>query len=99
MTETDSESRRALRELIALLQEIDERYLGDEWSAPMFGDLPDGFRSVATHARGWLLPDVRERSRAAVLPPDRDAARARCSATTPMRSTTPRRSAPTVRTA
>ena len=33
MTDTESESRTALRELIALLQEIDERYLGDEWMA------------------------------------------------------------------
>ena len=54
-TETGSESRRALRELIALLQEVDERYLGDEWSAPMFGDLPDGYRSVANLLEGALF--------------------------------------------
>jgi hypothetical protein len=54
MTETDSDSRKALRELIALLQEVDERYLGDEWSAPMFGDLPDGFRSLAAMLEGGL---------------------------------------------
>jgi len=48
----DSESRRALRELIALLQEVDERYLGDEWSAPAFGDLADGYRSVASLVEG-----------------------------------------------
>jgi hypothetical protein len=46
------ESRAALRELITLLQEIDERYLGDEWGAPMFGDLADGFRSVANLVEG-----------------------------------------------
>lgn len=46
------ESRRALRELIALLQEIDQRYLGDEWGAPSLGDLPDGFRSVASLVEG-----------------------------------------------
>ena len=41
-----------MREMIALLQEIDERYLGDEWSAPAFGDLPDGYRSVASLLEG-----------------------------------------------
>ena len=49
---TDSESRRALREFIALLQEIDERYLGDEWRANAFGDLPDGFRQIASMLEG-----------------------------------------------
>src|SRR5258708_11476463 len=52
MTDTDSESRLALRELIALLQEVDERYLGDEWSASAFGDLPDGFRQIASLIEG-----------------------------------------------
>ncbi len=51
----DSDARLALRELIALLQEIDERYLGDEWSAPAFGDLPDGFRSVANMVEGGFF--------------------------------------------
>jgi len=41
-----SEARAAFRELIAVLQEVDARYLGDEWSAGAFGDLHDGFRSV-----------------------------------------------------
>lgn len=41
-----SESRTAFRELLALLHEVEERYLGDEWSAEAFGDLPDGFRSM-----------------------------------------------------
>jgi hypothetical protein len=50
-----SESRTALREMIALLQEIDERYLGDEWSAPAFDDLADGYRSVASLLEGALL--------------------------------------------
>ncbi|MDQ1459738.1 MAG: hypothetical protein QOI08_1222, partial [Actinomycetota bacterium] len=52
MNDTDSESRSALREFIALLQEIDERYLGDEWSASAFGDLPDGFRQIASMLEG-----------------------------------------------
>jgi hypothetical protein len=52
MTETVSESRRALREFIAMLQEVDERYLGDEWSANAFGDLPDGFRQIASMIEG-----------------------------------------------
>jgi hypothetical protein len=49
------ESRLALRELVALLQEVDERYLGDEWSAPAFGDLADGYRSVANMLEGALF--------------------------------------------
>ena len=39
---------------IALLEEIDERYLGDEWSAPAFGDLYDGYRSIADTLEGAL---------------------------------------------
>ena len=45
MTGPDLESRRALHELIALLQEIDERYLGEEWGSPGFGDTVDGFHT------------------------------------------------------
>ena len=52
MTEPETESRRAMRELIALLQEVDERYLGEEWSAASFGDLPDGYRSAAAMLEG-----------------------------------------------
>ena len=48
------ESRRALRELIDLLEEIDARYLDDEWSAPAFGDVYDGYRSVAHTLEGAL---------------------------------------------
>ena len=61
----------ALRELIALLQEIDERYLGDEWGAPAFGDLVDGFRSVANMLEGGFFLSLRQRPGAAVLPADR----------------------------
>jgi hypothetical protein len=46
------ESRRALRDLIALLEEVDERYLGEEWMAPAFGDAADGYRSVAHTIEG-----------------------------------------------
>jgi hypothetical protein len=46
------ESRRALREFIATLEEIDARYLGDEWMAPEFGDVHDGVRSVAHTIEG-----------------------------------------------
>jgi hypothetical protein len=49
-----TEARDALRELIALLAEVDDRYLGDEWGAPAFGDLPDGYRSVANMLEGGL---------------------------------------------
>lgn len=52
MQGSELQSRLALRELISLLEEIDERYLGDEWGAPGFGDLPDGFRSVASMIEG-----------------------------------------------
>ena len=48
MTEPELESRRALHELIALLQEIDERYLGDEWGSAGFGDLAAQSRSHTT---------------------------------------------------
>jgi hypothetical protein len=51
----DCESRRAMRELIALLEEIDDRYLGDEWGAPTFGDLADGYRSVANMIEGGFV--------------------------------------------
>ena len=46
------ESRRALHEFVALLQEIDERYLGDEWGSPMIGDTVDGYRSIANTLEG-----------------------------------------------
>jgi hypothetical protein len=49
-----SESRAAFRELIALLSEVESRYLGEEWSAEAFGDLPDGFRSVMNTLEGAL---------------------------------------------
>ena len=55
MTEPELESRRALHELIALLQEIDERYLGDEWGSAGFGDTVDGFRSVANMIEGGFF--------------------------------------------
>jgi uncharacterized protein DUF1214 len=55
MTEPALESRRALRELIALLQEVDERYLGDEWGSAGFGDTVDGFRSVANMIEGGFF--------------------------------------------
>jgi hypothetical protein len=54
MSGPDTESQRALRELIELLQEVDARYLGDEWGAPAFGDLPDGVRTVANMLEAGL---------------------------------------------
>ena len=48
--------RKALRGLIDLLEEIDERYLGEEWGAADFGDIADGFRYVANILEaGFLL--------------------------------------------
>ena len=55
MTDTANQSRLALRELIDLLQEVEARYLGDEWSAPAFGDVVDGFRSVANMIEGGFF--------------------------------------------
>src|SRR3954463_5702587 len=55
MTEPELESRRALHELIALLQEVDARYLGDEWGSAGFGDTVDGFRSVANMIEGGFF--------------------------------------------
>ena len=56
MTSDQSVAQRALRDLIATLQEVDERYLGDEWNAPAFGDLADGFRSVANVLERRTVP-------------------------------------------
>lgn len=54
-------ARHALRAYVALLEEVEERYLGDEWSAAAFGDLADGFRSVAHLVEGsfalWFEAD------------------------------------------
>src|SRR3954471_23747805 len=55
MTGSELESRRALHELIALLQEVDDRYLGDEWGSPGMGDTVDGFRSLANMIEGAFL--------------------------------------------
>jgi hypothetical protein len=55
MTGPELESRRALRELIALLEEIDERYLGEEWGSPALGDTVDGFFSVAHLIQGGFF--------------------------------------------
>lgn len=55
MTGPESEAKLAFGELVALLQEVDDRYLGDEWSAAAFGDLPDGYRSVANMLEGALF--------------------------------------------
>jgi hypothetical protein len=44
-----------MRELIALLEEIDARYLGEEWGAPAIGDVADGYRSVANTLEGALV--------------------------------------------
>src|SRR5262245_50340683 len=50
-----SASEAAFGEFVALLQEVDARYLGDEWSASAFGDLPDGYRSVANLLEGAMF--------------------------------------------
>ncbi len=55
MSTDELQSRQALRALITTLQEVDARYLGDEWMAPSFGDVVDGFRSVANVLEGGLF--------------------------------------------
>jgi hypothetical protein len=50
-----SASEAAFGDFVALLQEVDARYLGDEWSASAFGDLPDGYRSVANLLEGAMF--------------------------------------------
>ncbi len=42
----DTESRRALAELLDLIREIDTRYLGPEWRITRPGDVSDGHRFV-----------------------------------------------------
>ena len=54
MDETQSESQKAFRELIALLQEVDQRFLGPEWALNTPADLAGGARAVMHLLHGAL---------------------------------------------
>ena len=49
-----SESRKALHELIELLQEVDQRYLGPEWNLANDADVAEGTRAVMHMLQGGL---------------------------------------------
>jgi hypothetical protein len=54
MAEIASESRTALRELVALLQEVDQRFLSAEWNLMSPGDIGEATRAVAHLLQGGL---------------------------------------------
>ena len=49
-----SESRKALHELIDLLREVDQRYLGPEWNLNTDADVAEGTRAVMHMLQGGL---------------------------------------------
>lgn len=55
MTGADSESRRALHELIDLLGRLDRDYLGPEWMIHSSADVADGARAVMHLLQGGLV--------------------------------------------
>lgn len=54
MAEIASESRTALRELIALLQEVDRRFLSSEWNLMSAADVGEATRAVLHMLQGGL---------------------------------------------
>jgi hypothetical protein len=54
MATIDCESRTALRELIALLQELDERWLGPDWLLTSPADVAEGARCLMHLLQGGL---------------------------------------------
>lgn len=50
-----NESRRAFRDLLGLLEEIDARYLGPKWGLGTSDDVATGFRSVMHLLQGGLF--------------------------------------------
>ncbi len=50
-----SESRKALHELIDLLREVDQRYLGPEWNLTTDADVAEGTRAVMHMLQGALV--------------------------------------------
>lgn len=55
MAAIETESRKALRELLDLLNEVDERWLGPEWAIESPGDVADGHRALMHLLEGGLF--------------------------------------------
>ena len=55
MAGTETESRKALRELIDLLGEVDERWLSPEWRIESPDDVVDGHRALMHILQGGLF--------------------------------------------
>lgn len=54
MAENEIRSRKALRELIALLEEVDERWLSPEWNLASADDIAQGTRALLHMLQGGL---------------------------------------------
>ncbi len=52
---TQTESRQALQELIALLQEVDQRWTGEEWNLHSAADAAGAYRALMHMLEGGLL--------------------------------------------
>ena len=55
MSPIQTESRKALRELLDLLGEIDERWAGPEWNLPSEADVPNAHRALLHILEGGLI--------------------------------------------
>jgi hypothetical protein len=55
MTGVDSESRRAFHDLLALLQTLDQTYLGSDWLVNSPADVAEGLRAVMHMLQGALV--------------------------------------------
>ncbi len=60
MSEATSASREAFHELLALLAEIDERYLGEEWLVGSPDEVGEGLRAVMHMLQGALVSNFEE---------------------------------------
>ncbi|MGH9026163.1 MAG: DUF1214 domain-containing protein [Acidimicrobiia bacterium] len=54
MSETDTKSRAAYRELLRILREADERWLSEEWGMADAGSISDGHRALLHIVQGAL---------------------------------------------
>jgi hypothetical protein len=60
MAAVRSESRKAFHELLDLLREVDERYLGEEWMVNSADEVGDGLRAVMHLLQGALVSNFEE---------------------------------------
>ena len=60
MGEPQSESRKAFREMLDLLHELDERYLSDEWLVNSPDEVGDGLRAIMHMLQGGLVSHFEE---------------------------------------